>query len=216
MHRENPNPNHPLSNAPYRVVSNREFPSHNRHRFVYAFGRWTCVNMSHAISALFLAITNGRTYSNNRGNDNRVSLERLGTQNMAKNATPLAPISQRAMPIPIEGLDASEVQELVTRPTLSHEQGKVVQLRFLSILQHKDKLNKKTGELERGPDVAIVVDRHTGMESMYVCNAITASELQEKYPDGGYVGKCFAIQKLKPTKGQYCEINIVRLRDELF
>ena len=127
----------------------------------------------------------------------------------------VATITPRQLMVPeMEGVDPSQVMELVTRPTLTHEQGTVVQVKFLSAMTHKTHVKKTTGEVEQGPPVAIVVDRLTGTESMYVCNAITASELNEKYPNNSYVGKSFAIQKLKPTKGNdYCEIYIVRLHD---
>jgi hypothetical protein len=129
----------------------------------------------------------------------------------------VVPISKRALPIEIDGIDGNEVEALVTRPTLSQEQGSVVQVKFLRPMTQKERLKKTTGEVEMGPHVAVVLERQTGMEMMYVCNAVTASELIEKYPDNSYVGKNFAILKMKPSKGnQYCEVRIVQMKTNLW
>jgi hypothetical protein len=134
----------------------------------------------------------------------------------------IMPFHDRKLPEVIDGIKSEEVLELVTRPTLRHEQGQVMYVRFLEPMVAKEtgktKVDPNTGEVKNAViNVAVVLERITGIEYDYVCNAVTASKLNDKYPMQAYVGKNFAIQKMRPSKGnQYCEIKIVRLRDEVF
>lgn len=47
------------------------------------------------------------------------------------------------------------------------------------------------------PDLAVVTNLRTGELGQIIVNAVLKSNLEDTYPDAGYVGKCFQITRLK-------------------
>lgn len=105
-----------------------------------------------------------------------------------------------------------KVKQQVNVPTLKHDSGKAVTVRIelpirFETSTREEEVTLSTGEIVKGTkDTQIAVVRVTeltsGLAFNYVCNAITASELNRAYPDNAYVGKCFAIRKLGVVAGK--------------
>lgn len=103
------------------------------------------------------------------------------------------------------------VTKQVNVPTLKHDTGEIVTVRFDGPIVISEHPEEKTVTLEGERKVItevkkINVARVTELSSMkafnYVCNAMTADNLRSTYPDNGYVGRSFAIQKLGVVQGK--------------
>jgi hypothetical protein len=117
-----------------------------------------------------------------------------------------------------------KVMEQVNVPTLKHDTGEVVMIRFdLPIkqsVQYQDKEViidgvKRMSKVENIINVARVTEFTSKQAFEYVCNAITADTLDSAYPNNSYVGQWFAIKKLGVVAGKrYKEVQIVRVEPE--
>lgn len=110
-------------------------------------------------------------------------------------------------------LDGSEfeVQKLVTRPTLSHgrDADPTVYIKVLTEMRKEVRVDAHTGETVLGPPVMEVIDLKTGIECDYVASAVVAGRLEMNYPNNGYVGRMFVIEKYAgPSGKRYSRANI--------
>lgn len=64
----------------------------------------------------------------------------------------------------------------------------------------KDGDAKETDEQMEAPDLMEVLDLATGELGQIIVNAVLKSNLEEKYPNNGYVDKMFLIRKLAAVK----------------
>jgi len=106
-----------------------------------------------------------------------------------------------------------EIVKHVTLPTLTQEEGITVVVRINEAIrtEQKSESQKAAGEGET-IQLAQVTSCHDGRLYNYVINAVTASELEDGYPNAGYVGKFFAITKLPKPKGKrYMAMNITEV-----
>lgn len=88
----------------------------------------------------------------------------------------------------------------VTIPLLKTEEGKPV---FIRIVKEKFQSEKLSSERDDGFDAAIMVVVYDFIEQRFaqmILNKVVESELEKKYPDGGYVGRNFEITKQRPPK----------------
>lgn len=102
--------------------------------------------------------------------------------------------------------------ERVTIPTLSHKYPDVldVAVEFLSEFQDNESIDETT-KVSRIVKVAKVIDLTTGEVSNYVGSAVIVSELKSFAPNG-YIGRKFAIRKLKPPLGKrYNKVSIMEI-----
>lgn len=112
------------------------------------------------------------------------------------------------------------VKKKLTLPLFKFESGVVRYFRFDSaIFVGKELKGKKEGN--DGKDMAPahlarVIDLDTGEKGEIIVNAVLESTLNESegYENGGYVGKCFAIEKKAREKGKrYDKFSIDEIED---
>ncbi len=122
-----------------------------------------------------------------------------------------------------------KVKQQVNVPVLKHDSGQTVAVRIelpirTEISRREDEVTTSSGEVIKGVkesniSVVRVTELNSGLLFNLVLNAITASEFARAYPDNehgvpGYVGKCFAIQKLGTVAGKrYKDVNILELEE---
>jgi hypothetical protein len=94
----------------------------------------------------------------------------------------------------------------VTRPILQIGDKAAVYFRFDGEI-HEAPLSEgqspkkgPDGQVMRQPDIAHVLNLETGEESTIVCNSVLKSEIMGAYPDKGYIGKSFAVEKTGSKK----------------
>ena len=127
-------------------------------------------------------------------------------------------IEQTAAPvIAVAGLPAGfSTVRRVTMPSLSlKKEGEMRVLKFLdrfheSTVKGKpivDKNGKPTGEFESPATVCSVIDLETGEAFTLLGPTVVVKNLDEHYPDGEYVGKCFAISNRGKTKSGQRYVN---------
>lgn len=115
-----------------------------------------------------------------------------------------------------------EVAALVNVPTLSQADGTTVAFRMdapIFITLNDKEIDAivegvKTKIVQQVPiNVARVTQLADGKPYEYVCNAMTADNLRNTYPDHTYVGRCFAVTKhgLVPGK-QYKSTSVIEIR----
>jgi hypothetical protein len=100
---------------------------------------------------------------------------------------------------------------LVTRPVLTHAQDSIVVIRILGVATQRPEFVDSDGVVKRHPHVVVVADATSGVEHVYVLNAMTYTSLLEAYPDEGYVGRTFAIYKHVAKPGTFCRVDIVEV-----
>lgn len=88
-----------------------------------------------------------------------------------------------------------KVKEAVTLDVLKFDSGTTIFIRFLEKIRKAEKQNPKNEEQEE-ITLAHVQELETGLEYTLVVGAVLEKEIQAKYPDDAYVGKCFRVQKL--------------------
>lgn len=132
-------------------------------------------------------------------------------------------ISERAASGVMIGGVAYDVVQLVNVPTLKHESGETVCFRIeMPIYSSENTVTedvnipgegKRTIERVNIVKVARVTELSSGQLMEYVCNAITADNLETAYPNDTYVGKSFAVQKLGTVAGKrYKEVKIIEIQ----
>ena len=97
-----------------------------------------------------------------------------------------------------------EVKREVSVPTLTIK-GDNVQLliKIASAIVGKSSLKTRAGVTSEVTVYSMkVIDMTDGLEKALVVPAVFRSELETSYPDGGYVGKCFAAEKLGKKAGK--------------
>ena len=114
-----------------------------------------------------------------------------------------------------------EVVSQVNVPTLKQEDQETVAVKFIQPIlekpQYTDKIVEVDGEKrvvkeERIINIGRVIELSSGQVFEYVCNAMTADHLRAAYPNHGYVGRCFGIQKVGKVAGKlYKQTNIVEI-----
>lgn len=130
-------------------------------------------------------------------------------------------ISQQAASGVVIGGTAYKVLKRVNLPTLKHESGETVCVRIddpirleKNIVKETVKVNGTDTDIEREVylNVVRVTELSSGQPFEYVCNAMTADNLRGAYPENGYVGHSFAIQKLGTVAGKrYKETNVLEI-----
>ena len=114
------------------------------------------------------------------------------------------------------------VKQQVNVPVLKHESGQTVAVRIELPIRHEtsrreEEVTLADGEVVKGikeTDISVVRVTELGSNQLFnlVLNAISASEFDRAYPDNGYVGKCFAINKLGVVAGKrYKDVQIVEI-----
>jgi hypothetical protein len=103
------------------------------------------------------------------------------------------------------GVVVRKVQD-ISLPTLSTEgnAGLTLAVRFMGEMVGKESV-AKDGEVKDKPTIvysARVIDLTTGGLYNMVCAAVIKSELEGAYPNHGYVGKSFLINKGEKPKGK--------------
>lgn len=149
-------------------------------------------------------------------NETGTELEVLGAKPIA------APVSSIGG-VNIGGTTFS-VKKNVNIPTLKHDTGETLVFKILAPIQEKRSTETKTVKIggvdqqieeEKIINIASVLEVHSQAEFQYVCNAITASNLREAYPNDGYVGKWFAVRKGGTVAGRrYKDVQIVEIEPE--
>ena len=77
---------------------------------------------------------------------------------------------------------------------------------------------RKTKTSDGGPQstdpmhIALVTNLQTGEVCRLVAHQVLESNLNECYPNDGYVGKYFKITKQKAAKGRYFNFNIIEIK----
>lgn len=97
-----------------------------------------------------------------------------------------------------------EVKREVSTPTLSIKGDNIrLLVEFVSPIASKTTKKVRNG-VEQDVTVysAKVIDMTDGIEKSLVISAVFRSELETSYPNGGYVGKCFAAEKLGKKEGR--------------
>lgn len=110
----------------------------------------------------------------------------------------------------------------VTLPTLKHDVGKTIVFKVAEPMftdeKEVEEMVEVEGVMKKGTrknkvTVMRVIELNSGVLCEYVCNAITVDDLNSAYPDNGYVGKSFAVQKLGKIAGKkYNEIKIIEIQ----
>jgi len=115
-----------------------------------------------------------------------------------------------------------ETVKAVNLPTLKHDTGQSIAVRFdaqmrivINKITEKLKVDGVEREVER--EVSMHVVRVTELSTQqpfeYVCNAMTAANIEGAYPNNDYVGRSFAIQKLGVVAGKrYKEVRVVEIQ----
>jgi len=94
----------------------------------------------------------------------------------------------------------------VTMPTIKIAAGETVWVKFLDAIQTKQKQekNEKTGLMEEKTiDIAHIVTLNDGEEGQIVVGDVLKKNLDENYPNAGYVGKGFQIEKKQVPGKRY-------------
>lgn len=114
-----------------------------------------------------------------------------------------------------------EVAKQVNVPTLKQDSGETVVFRIDQPIRQEINIQKKEVtidgikrliEEEVTINVVRVSEISSGQPFEYVCNAMTADNLRNAYPEHGYVGRVFAVQKLGVVAGKrYKETKVVEL-----
>lgn len=130
-------------------------------------------------------------------------------------------ISEQAASGVMIGGVAYKVKQLVNVPTLKQESGETVCFRIdMPIYESestKEEIVERNGQKVVETKITVVrvarvTELGSGQLMEYVCNAITADNLETAYPDHGYVGKCFAVQKLGLVAGKrYKDVKIIEI-----
>jgi hypothetical protein len=103
---------------------------------------------------------------------------------------------------------AFKVKKLVTVPLLkTPDNGTPIYVRITSEIFDAKDTEGRTPRAEgtqkkQPPKLAHVVNLETGEVQQIIIGTVLGSELNDQYPDNGYVGKSFEIKKLKPAGGK--------------
>jgi hypothetical protein len=119
-------------------------------------------------------------------------------------------LSERALAaIKIGGVDFKPTAR-VTIPTLSHKYPEVMDVAVMFEGPFLADISKDDEGRDKVVHVARVVDLTTGQVCRYVGGAIVVRELEGL--EGGYVGRSFAIRKMKKPEGKrYNQVEILEI-----
>lgn len=98
-----------------------------------------------------------------------------------------------------------KVLKNVTLPTLSLKENEVAFVRFEEPIFVGKKVEPKPGSTEKQkepPHLVNVTDLETGELKTLILNTVLKSTIDEQYPQGAYVRKCFRIAKLPKKAGK--------------
>ena len=96
-----------------------------------------------------------------------------------------------------------KVLNAVTRPTLSLVEGVPVYVKILKPIYVGKEIKGSEKKADSKPaDIADIVNLETNKEMQLVIGAIVKSNIEESYPDAGYVGKGFMITKGQKKEGK--------------
>lgn len=130
-------------------------------------------------------------------------------------------VTERAAAGVVIGGQTYGMVKQVNLPTLKHDTNETVAIRIdmpireeVNYIKELVTVNGEKQEITKENVINVV--RVTELNSMqpfeYVCNAMTADNLRSAYPEHGYVGKSFAIQKLGVVAGKrYKETKIIEI-----
>lgn len=135
----------------------------------------------------------------------REAAEKHGAHGGEGSTAPLATISQRALATVAVGGVEYEIEKQVTRPVLSQADGTPIYVLFDGpIHRAEERRGRETKDSDAPPPmIADITNLETGQLMTLVCGAVLVGELEEKYPEAGYIGKAFRLEStLIPIKGQ--------------
>lgn len=98
-----------------------------------------------------------------------------------------------------------KMKKRISLSLLKHPAGTSVFVKFETKFYESKKVKAEPGKAELpAATVANVIDLTTGEEMLYIISSVLGSTLREEYANDGYVGKCFAINKVAPdaSKGK--------------
>lgn len=107
-----------------------------------------------------------------------------------------------------KGLNFKVVKN-VTLPLLKQSDDTTVYVRIDSAI-FKGKEIKGTGEAAKmePADLMNVTELESGEQMQMIANAVLKGNLEEEYPEEGYVGKCFAVTRMKVEGKRYKNYSI--------
>lgn len=141
------------------------------------------------------------------------SAEAPATESMA--VATVAPINLGGA-IALNGIKFA-VKKQVTVPLLKQKDDEAVYIKFVgAMFVGKEIKNKRDGSVEQKPaTLANVVNLETGAPMQYIVGAVLQGTLEEEYPNGGYVGKSFAVLKLPQGDGKrYKNFQVMELETD--
>lgn len=106
-------------------------------------------------------------------------------------------------------------KQAISLPSISLEENKIRYFRFDAIIV---KGTRGSSEAAAGPEsgrvdttqrkqkeppyLVVVTDMETGEKGMLIVNAVLYSTMKQMFPNDGYVGKTFEVEKLPKAKGK--------------
>lgn len=105
--------------------------------------------------------------------------------------------------VPADPFAAFAIERKVTMPLLKQAEGEKVAVYFVSNIYRGRELKQARGgvQREKPADLANVMNLITGELQSFICAALVKSELTENYPNDGYVGKAFIIERGPKKQG---------------
>ena len=138
---------------------------------------------------------------------------------MSNSANVPAVASEKILPA-LGSLAGYEVVKVVSRSILRQEDDVPFYVEFESVSRVAEALEKTAGRPRQDPPkIADVINLESGEFSILIMNAVLESELNRNYPNGGYVGRKFAIVRgnhpeATDTDKRYKLYRILELREK--
>jgi hypothetical protein len=124
-----------------------------------------------------------------------------------------ATISGAAPAIPA-GMPKFKLAKRVTLPTINPGVGEKHIFRIEDAMRESS-YKSPDAEKEKPATVCTVVDIDTGVVSLWIVPEVAKKNIIEAYPENGYIGKYFAVQKLPKRAGKrYFDFEIAELEIE--
>lgn len=84
-----------------------------------------------------------------------------------------------------------------------------------SMRQRKQKMAEAGQPVNEPPHIARVINLETGEHMQIIVNSVLKTEIEDKYPENGYIGVSFEIKKYKMTGGKrYATFQIAEIEVE--
>jgi len=84
-----------------------------------------------------------------------------------------------------------------------------------SVRTRKANLAAAGEQVQEAPHVARVINLETGEHQQIIVNSVLKTEIEDKYPDNGYIGVSFEIKKFKMQGGKkYATFQIAEIEIE--